>query len=514
MKKNDSIFSRLTPTNKKIDTELEEILDKKEFIEEVQSLILSMFYKIDNAYPDYYMVKRQMPTKDIFNQNITNIINNYCNEIEIIKARGKRNEINYKIDVKNGKLECIENEDILLGCIFELIHIESNSDDLLGIAYSSFLKHGNSLNNQEVIRAFNGWSWQDTLIVPYDIQTNLIYQNLLLLLNFEKLQEIINSKSPIYQTKKYLEEIYGFELGNEVIKYILAISSIIKANRNKEYRVKFEKYINALNDNFKKMDNKDELIAYTTDKRKQITAEIGEIDKKLNNIEYLKKDFEERNKNLEKNKKIFSISALVEMYETKRKKLLKEMKEYSNLVEPRQYLSKKEELQDNISIFEKIDFTKEDKINIEKIIIEFQHVFFKCFEKKIKESKEKKDMVNLIYNFRYYYFLNYKKNSKICNSRILEKQLMGILDILIKKAEELKVIDKFSNDDYSNIEIIKNILSNEIINLENIIIQINECDEKGNVFTVQYYDGAMQVKEKNLKLDQVIYKKRKIKLFI
>ena len=513
MKKNDSIFSRLTPTNKKIDIELEEILDSKGFNEEVQSLILSMFYKINNAYPDYYIVKRQMPSKEAFNKYITNIIKNKCTEIEIIKAKGNKSEKSYKTDIEKGKIQCIENEDVLLASLFELIKVEANLDDLIGIAYAIFLKHGNSLNSQEVLRAFNGWSWQDTINSSYDIQINLVFQNLLLLLNFEKLQEIINSKSPIYQTKKSLEEIYGIELGSDVIKYILAISSIIKANRNKEYRAKFEKYINVLNNELKKMDNKDELIAYTTDKRKQITAEIGEIDKKLNNIEYLKKDFEERNKNLEKNKKIFSISALVEMYETKRKELLKEMKEYSNLVEPNNYLSKKEELKDNIGIFEKVDFTKEEKINIEKIIIEFQKIFLKCFKERIVQCKEKKDIVNLIFNFRYYYFLNYKKSSKICNSKILEQNLLDTFDKLVLKAIELKVIDKFSNDNNSNIQIIKNIFTNEIINLENIIIQINDFDEEKNMYTIQYYDGAMQVKKINLKLDHIIYKKRKIRLF-
>ena len=514
MKRSDNIFSILTQNNKKIDNELEEILDKKFFSEDIQSLILSMFYKIENAYPDYYKVKRQMPVKEIFYENISNTINKYCNKIEILKSNGKKNERTYKIDIKNGKLECIENENILLLGLYELINIDSHSDDLLQNAYSIFLKYGNSLNFQEVIRAFNGWSWQDTLTASYDIHVNLIFQNLLILLNFEKLQEIITSNKPIYQTKKILEEIYGFELTNEIIKYILAISSIVEANKNKEYRDKFEKYIKELKDDFKRMDNKNDLIIYIADKRKSITAEIGEIDKKLNNIEYLKIDFEERNKELPNSKKIFSISALVEMYEKRRKKLLKDLKECSNIVEPKQYLDKKEELKNDINVFDKIDFIENKKINVEKIIIEFQQIFLKCFKNKINNVQSKKEIVNLIYNFRYYYLLKYKKNSNISECSVLENNLMETFNKLIEKAEELKSIEKFADDNYSNLQILKSVFTNEIINLENIIIQISEYDDENDLYNVQYFDGVMLVKEEKIKLNNVFYIKRKMRLFI
>ena len=476
MKKNENIFSILKQNSKKIDTELEEVLEKKFFTEDVQSLILSMFYKIENAYADYYKVKRQMPPKEIFNKQIIKTINEFCNEIEIIKLSGKKNEKLYNVDFIKGKLECIENEVILLEGLFELTNINSNKDDLLEQAYSDFLKHGNSLNFQEVIRAFNGWSWQDTLILPYDIKINLLYQNLLILLDNEKMKEIITNNKPIYQTKKMVEEIYGLKYSNNLMKYLLVISALIKSNINKEFRNKFENYVKNLREDFKKFDNKDELIVYTSDKRKNITAEIGEIDKKLNNIEYLKKDFEERNKTLKGNKKIFSLSALAEMYEEKRKKLLLEMKEYRKLIEPKQYLNKKEELQNNISLFEKIDFEQGKKINTEKIIVEFQEIFLECFENKINESRDKKEIINLIYNFRYYYLLNYKKNIKICECSYIQKKIIVVLNKLIQKAEELKAIDKFSYNEQCNIEIIKNVFTNEIMNIENIIIQILDDD--------------------------------------
>lgn len=514
MKKKDKIFSVLNQNTKKLDTEIEAILDKKNFNEDIQSLILSMFYKIDNAYSDYYIVKRQMPTKNVFYQDIINVLDNYCKDIEIIKSAGKRNEKFYNVDEKKGKLECIENEDILIAGLFELIKISSNKDDLLEISYSEFLKHGNSLNYQEVLRAFNGWSWQDNIGVKSVIQLNLLYQNLLILLDNEKLQIIIKDDRPVYKTKIFLEEIYGSEITNEVIKYLLLISALIKSDKNKDFKDEFEKYVLTLREDFKKMDNTDELIIYITDKRKNITAEIGEIDKRLNNIEYLKKDFEEKNEKLPKSKKIFSVSALAEMYEKKRRELLNEMKEYSKLVEPKHYLTKKEKLKNNVNLFEKIDFTKNSKRNTEKIILDFQELFLKCIEKRIEDCKDKKEITNLIYNFRYYYYLNYKENGKIYECTDLKDNLIYTIKILIKRAEELKAIDKFSNDEQCNFEIIKNIFTNEIINLENIIIQILDYDKENDMCIVQYYDGVMQIKEINIKLHDVINKKRKMRLFI
>ena len=72
MSKKDNIFLKLNTRD--INTELETILDNKNMDEDVQSLILSMFYKIDNAYSDYQKVKTNMPTKEIFNQNIIDVI--------------------------------------------------------------------------------------------------------------------------------------------------------------------------------------------------------------------------------------------------------------------------------------------------------------------------------------------------------------------------------------------------------------------------------------------------------
>ena len=69
LNKKEKIFSKLNLNMKDYNEELEMILDKKKFNEEVQNLILSMFYKIENSYKDYYEAKKDVPAKEEFIQN-------------------------------------------------------------------------------------------------------------------------------------------------------------------------------------------------------------------------------------------------------------------------------------------------------------------------------------------------------------------------------------------------------------------------------------------------------------
>ena len=65
--------------------ELEEIAESKGFEKEAQNLLLSMLYKVDNAYNDYQTVKREVPYKEEFLENILKIVKINCKEIEIAK---------------------------------------------------------------------------------------------------------------------------------------------------------------------------------------------------------------------------------------------------------------------------------------------------------------------------------------------------------------------------------------------------------------------------------------------
>ena len=82
------IFDKIVKKN--YNNELEEILEKKYFAENVKSTLLSMLYRIDAAYKDYEKVKQDVPPKEEFIQNIIDIIKKDCEDIlETIENNNK-----------------------------------------------------------------------------------------------------------------------------------------------------------------------------------------------------------------------------------------------------------------------------------------------------------------------------------------------------------------------------------------------------------------------------------------
>ena len=98
--KKQKILSRFNINVKDYNIELEEILDKKTFSEEAQNLLLSIFYKIENFYSDYKVVKREVPTRDEFIESLIKIIFKYCNKIEVMKPKSSKNQKKYFVNLE------------------------------------------------------------------------------------------------------------------------------------------------------------------------------------------------------------------------------------------------------------------------------------------------------------------------------------------------------------------------------------------------------------------------------
>jgi aspartate carbamoyltransferase regulatory subunit len=67
--------------------DLEEILAKKHFKEEVKNLLLDSLYKTENAYKDYETVKKNVPTIDEYIKNVIQCVKKRCDDIELTKPR-------------------------------------------------------------------------------------------------------------------------------------------------------------------------------------------------------------------------------------------------------------------------------------------------------------------------------------------------------------------------------------------------------------------------------------------
>ena len=72
MEKN-RILSKLNIDIRDYNNELEKILENKLFSYDVKNLLLSMLYKIENAYADYETVKRNVEKKKEYVKNIIQI---------------------------------------------------------------------------------------------------------------------------------------------------------------------------------------------------------------------------------------------------------------------------------------------------------------------------------------------------------------------------------------------------------------------------------------------------------
>ena len=72
---------------KDYNNQLEKILSKKTFSEDTKNLLLSMLYKVENAYDDYKLANGDTKTKKEILEEILEIIEKDCETIEIVKTK-------------------------------------------------------------------------------------------------------------------------------------------------------------------------------------------------------------------------------------------------------------------------------------------------------------------------------------------------------------------------------------------------------------------------------------------
>ena len=104
---------------------------------------------------------------------------------------------------------------------------------------------------------------------------------------------------------------------------------------------------------------------------------------------------------------------------------------------------------------------------------------------KIKNAETKQEIEKIIYDFRYYLLLPYNYEKKVYEIENLEKIFKDVLEKIINKAVSLKVIQKISENDETNNEILKNIFKVRIIKLEKAYLKITKEKEK---YFVQIFD--------------------------
>lgn len=537
----EDIFSKINL--KDYNNILENVLEQKAFSEDVKNLLLSMLYKIENGYEDYKTIKVNVSSKKNYVKKIIEVIKEECKEIKLVKPLSDESKVleeknvNYIVEKEKGKITVYPNERMMLEALIELSQKEIELEDeyyLYSLAMKNVLSIGNKMNYVEVIRDFNGWSWDITTSQMESKNINIVYQNLLILLGNHFLQtwiinneedeeevempnnEILRSKynenfgmttEEMQEEKDYVNKMqeiliekYGKEnaqnFWNQLIKTILAIGSNINKQQKRillEEKKKVEEHLEKMQDNKKYVEE-------LSKTKKDLTKKIKEIDTILSDEKLLKEEYEKRNSKLANKDKIFSVSHLNIMLEKERKKYLNQIKECNLQMQPKEFVVTKQRLESQKEFYEEIDIKESEKANEEKQIEELQKYFLKCLEEKIDKAEGKKEITDLIYEIRYYVQLPYKQYN-ISKEGKIEEYVTKVEKQIIKKACVEKVLIKFTQEEELNYKILKNQFQSKIIKLENTIYVLKY---KKGILKIEIYDTNIEEETKEIEISEKV----------
>lgn len=500
----EEFFSKLKI--KDYNNELEIALEQKDFSEEAKNLLLGMLYKLEASYEDYSKVKRIVETKKEYIENLIQNIKNNCAQITLIKPQSEssnkleKNNAKFIINKEEKKIEVFPNEKYMLYAIYRISEEEILINDkyyIIKNSLSKFLNIGNSINNVEVIRDFNGWSWSTIISEIEDVNYNILFQNLQMLVGQKFIKDWIQNKEYVIDYIENLsiklEENYNKEFSNKFLKILYKIIILIYIQENEIEKKKIENRAKLWNEELDKLSNKAKFLEDLSKQKKSILKRIEKLDKIASDKKLLEKEYVSRNNKLDDNQKIFSINYLVDIINKERQDLLEKLEKCNREMDPKIFIKKEKELKNNIKFIEYLNF---ENIDIQKEIIELQKAFIDCLRIRIQKIDNKKEILNLIYIVRYYNFIAIKNNMYIKDVKKLKIKIENLEKALLKKAYELKVINKFAEDDDINFIILQNIFQLRTMDFENIEIEI-KINEIG--FIVNYYD--LESIEKNIVID-------------
>lgn len=494
---------------------LEKILEDKQFSVDTKNLLLSMVYKIENSYKDYEKTKVQVCDKGEFLDKIMDIIKNDCSEITVTNDEIDENE-KYEIQKAQGKIVALGNELTLLKSILAIGEEKvslTEEESILEESISYFLNSASLMSQAEVIRDFNGWSWD---ISAKDIENNVInimFQVLVYLLEYDFINSWANNTSQLADylmlTHENLKENFGEQRAKEIVKILCKIAIEEKSKQSEEELEKWKKVKEETKLEFERLENKAKYLEDITEEKKKITRKIEKIDKLLNNQELLREEYDERNSKLQNKDKIFSVRQLANRLEIERQDHVNEIKKYNDLLDPKGYVKRKDEITRKFEFLNSLELESNSKQL--KTVCELCTLFLECFKIKIMKSAIRQDVIKYIYELRYFRFLKYDENTSLKDIAELNEVFEEMIGVLYEKARALNAIEDVTKDEIVNYEIIRKIFDSKMIDLNNMIIETKV--EEGKLF-IEYYDTSILENRIELYSDKTIKLNKKTKLFV
>lgn len=492
-KKTDKFLDKIV--KKDYNNELEKVLEKKYFDENVKSLLLSILYKIETAYKDYEKVKPDVEEKEDFIQSIIDSIKNNCDDIKVVKLNSKESEMlgnkTFLVEKEKKRIICYPIERKLLYCIAKINKnktIIKEKYHVINKTLSDLINVGNNINTVEPMRDFNGYSWTT---IPREIESiyhNIVYQNIRILIGYQFLNNWIKNKEFIIDYlesfKNKLEEKYGGNKQENFVELLNKISVLLAIRYNSKLKSVLQKEKEEVEVKLEKIEDNQKFVQEITKEKRELTKEIKRIDETINNKDMLQSEYEKRNKYLPLQEKIFSIRILAKMMTEEREKKIEKIEELNTLLNPQKFVDYKKELETKEKYLKLMEIKELEK-EIKESILKLQKEFLACYQIKIQKATTKQELMKLIYEFRYYCLLPFDGEKTIGQIEEISKEIKEVEILLIEKANELKVIDSFSKNKNLNYEIIRNIFYVRVINLEDLYMKFIKEKEK---YYIQLFD--------------------------
>lgn len=515
----EEILSKLNI--KDYNNQLENVLEKKSFSEDSKNILLNVLYKLETGYEDYKKVKLETKLKKDILEEVIQIIEKKCKEIELIKPKiNEETKLeNKKYIIEKNKIISYANDKMIFYALYEMQEdkfIVNKKYNILKEPVEKLLNNGYTINRQEIIRDFDGWAWNISKEEIDNYIYNTIYQNVRFLIGDKFLNDCISSMNQIDFIEKLenrITNLYSEKIANNIIQYIYVISILenIKNNKNKQKELLKEK--KDWQQRLDKMNNKKEYLQKLANTKKTITKQIKAIDEVINNNNKLREKFVAENEKLQENEKIFSLSEYEEKLQATRRELLRKFKKYGNLMKPMNYVKTKQNIQKTLDVLNQIDFNTNLQEQEDEILVKLQICFLKAMQENIGKIEIKKKIIDYIYLLRYYKLLYISNEKQIRDLEKIKEQLTMAEKYLITRACNLKAINIISHNIEKNYEIISKILNNNIIDLDEIHLEFKK-KEKETELTI--YDDNMIEKtiKYNERLDLNVKLNRKTKLFL
>lgn len=175
-----------------------------------------MLYKIETAYGDYTTVKREVRGKHEYLEMIIKTIYQDCSVIHLVKPGAEEAKIleeagqSYVVNPEKNEIYTYQNELSLLQAVLEMAERDktySVKQEMLQKPVADFLKSGELNELLEVIKDFNGWSWNITKDEADGGLAKICYLNLVYLVGMETMKQMAQEKDVLSFLFAKLEKI-------------------------------------------------------------------------------------------------------------------------------------------------------------------------------------------------------------------------------------------------------------------------------------------------------------------